>query len=129
MSALKECEICGSTKRVYFNRYSKKEGLKILLCEKCKDKFDRENIQERLTDVKQACDFRDWKSADMSEAFWIHLGEYQKRPNRYSLNIMLRALYWAHHADHGLGNSFENALKWCGIDWVKEKKRTDLPEK
>lgn len=122
----KKCEVCGSDNRVYQKRYI--DGNDVWVCDDCKTKFDHDEIEKRLGSVEKACDFKDWKSSDMSEAFWIHLGKYQKHPNRYSLTIMLRAFTWACHADHGLSNSFSNAMKWCGIDWVKEKNRKDLPE-
>lgn len=124
----KKCAVCGTDKHVYFQRFYEKEQGNVWRCSNCKTKFDQADIEKRLIKVERACDFKDWESSDMSEAFWIHLGRYQKHPNRYSLSIMLRALMWAYHADHGLSNSFDNALKWCGIDWVKEKNRDDLPE-
>jgi hypothetical protein len=34
---------------------------------------------------------------------------------------MRNAYSWAMHADHGLSNSFHNALKWAKIDIWKEK--------
>ena len=128
MSIFDKCELCGSTERI-FRRYSEEYRKKLYLCPECRKKCKTTDIENKLVNVKTVDGFKGWSSEDLSEAFWIHLGKYQKRPNRYSLNIMIRALLWAAHADHGLSNSFSNALEWCNIDWGKERKRTDLPEK
>lgn len=125
----KKCAVCGTYEDVYYTRFSEKEQQNVSMCETCKTKHDKDLIEKRLVQVESARDFKEWSSEDMSEAFWIHLGKYQKRPNKYSLSIMIRAFTWACHADHGLSNSFDNAMRWCGIDWANEKNRTDIPEK
>lgn len=96
------------------------------LCPRCIRKT--KTINGRLDDVKQASDFKEWDSRDLSEAFWIHFIEYQKRPNLKSLKIMLRAIAWAAHADHGLSNAFNHAIRWSGLVLYREEQREDLPE-
>lgn len=98
------------------------------VCKECREKKKKERIENDLKGVQRADDFKHWKKEDMSEAFWIHLGKYQKHPNKKSLNIIYRAWLWAVHDDHGLANSFHNALKWCGLDLNIEIDRDDLPE-
>lgn len=119
------CNDCG--KKAISMSFSKKDNAYIFLCDECRQKRRNDEIEERLKKVTQAYDFKDWTPKDMSEAFWIHLGIYQKRPNKYSLNVMSRAFAWACHDNHGLSNSFSHALKWCGIDMYSERKK-DLPE-
>lgn len=104
------------------------DGKSVTVCGECNDKIERDRIDEKLKDVTEACDFKNWKMRDMSEAFWMHLARYKKCPNRKSLQIMNRALLWAVHADHGLSNSFYHALDWVGLNLHKELKREDLPE-
>lgn len=58
----------------------------------------------------------------MSELFWINLGKYIKEPNRRSLELMAIAYAWACHDNHGLSNSFKNAMKWAGVDLRKEQR-------
>ena len=74
-----------------------------------------DQIRQRGTTVIEAADFKTWKMKDMSELFWTHLGIYVKEPNKESARLMICALDWAVHADHGLFNSFTHALKWAKI--------------
>lgn len=116
------CADCGGKAYTRFN-----EGT-LCLCWSCIRERERKEVMRKGEEVKRISDFSAWDMGDMSELFWSHLGIYQKTPNKHSLSIMERAIMWAHHADHGLSNSFENALRWCGIDLYKEVKRTDIPE-
>lgn len=117
------CSVCGKTaSRIYCD----KDGDK---CPDCHERLKNESITNRLEDVKQASDFEEWNSRDLSEAFWIHFIEYQKRPNKHSLAVINRAIAWAAHADHGLSNSFNHAVRWSGLKLYEESKREDIPEK
>ena len=104
------------------------DGKYVDLCPKCEEKHHYETIEENLKSVEKPNHFKGWDHGDMSDAFWHHLGIYQKHPNQKSLSVMKNAWYWACHDSHGLSSSFTHALKWCGIDLFKEMKRTDLPE-
>lgn len=121
------CVYCGA--QSYSSSYVKEMGGYVVLCKLCRKKLKQKDIEEKLKDVSRASDFKSWSKEDMSEAFWIHLGKYQKAPNRESLVVMYRALLWAHHDDHGLSNSFSHALEWCGINIDVEWERKDLPER
>lgn len=81
-----------------------------------------------LDTIHHASDFESWSSEQLSDAFWAALIEYQKRPNRRSLEIISCALSWSCHADHGLSSSFCHALEWCGFDIYDEAHRDDLPD-
>lgn len=121
-----KCYFCGE--HTITSRYCKETEGYVPICDDCEDRRDRAKIEEQLKSVHRASDFKDWKKRDMSEAFWIHLGKYQKHPNKHSLAIIRRAYLWACHDDHGLSNSFYNAMKWCKLDLSTESERTDLPE-
>ena len=125
-----KCVICGKeTNSVKTDKENNSLKFLCVSCEVEEKKREKRNvIEENLKSVNAASDFKEWKKEDLSEAFWIHLGRYQKMPNRRSLEIMYRAYMWAVHDDHGLSNSFSNALKWCGINILKEINREDLPE-
>lgn len=96
------------------------------VCTDCAKRIRSEKIEAELKNVHRASDFSSWKKEDMSEAFWMHLIRFQKCPNKHSLSVMKTAFHWACHADHGLSNSFSNALNWCGID-LFEQSIKDLP--
>lgn len=98
------------------------------VCWKCYKEHKSDDLEKRLNSINKTSDFKDWEMRDMSEAFWIHLGKYQKNPNKKSLGIITMAYGWACHADHGLSNSFRHALDWCSLNISMESKRTDLPE-
>lgn len=119
------CEFCGS-KDSYrtFIPYIMKEAY---VCWDCEDKFKEKEVDAKLETVRNAEDYAGWKRQDLSEAFWLHLGKYQKCPNQRSLSIMRTALLWAYHDAPGLANSFYHALKWSGIILEKELERKDLP--
>lgn len=104
------------------------DGKKETVCWNCYKAHKNDDIEKRLKDIKNTSDFSGWDMRDMSEAFWMHLGKYQQRPNKKSLNILRLAYGWACHADHGLSNSFRHALDWCRIKFSQENKRTDLAE-
>ena len=106
----------------------KEDGKWIEVCTECWKKREAKRIEGALETVNHPSDFRTWKMDDMSEAFWMHLARYKKKPNRKSLDVMNQAFLWACHADHGLSNSFYHALKWCGIDLHTEQGRKDLPD-
>lgn len=121
-----KCEFCGKHTRSYSRKWI--DGNPFIICDECQKKEKAEKIERDLEAVKNPEDFKTWKKADMSEAFWVHLGRYKKKPNKRSLEVMYVALLWAYHDDHGLSNSFSHALKWCGIDLFAEQQRKDLPE-
>lgn len=114
-------EICGS-------RLETIDGKLVDICSECSKKRRYATIETNLQSVEKPYHFKDWDHGDMSDAFWLHLGRYQKHPNQKSLSVMKNAWFWACHASHGLSSSFTHALDWCGIDLFKELKRTDLPE-
>lgn len=98
------------------------------LCDKCHQKRDEDRLNEQAKELKKCSDFKEWKSRDMSELFWIHLGRYVKEPNAESFRYMEMAYRWACHADHGLSNSFRHAMKWANIDMLIEYKRWQYEE-
>lgn len=101
-----KCGICGKTTNQSVNGE--------VICSECEQKRKEKELMEKGDTVKCDADFKDWKMADMSELFWIHLGIYVQNPNQRSAEILCHALNWAAHADHGLCNSFHHALKWAG---------------
>lgn len=107
------CEDCGEYTHTCYGD--------VHLCEKCYDKREQERIIEQSEGLKETSDFAQWDSGDMSELFWIHLGRYVKEPNAESIKYMTMAFYWACHDNHGIANSFSNALKWAGIDLFAER--------
>lgn len=117
------CTNCGTTNARSWTSFKSRA-----VCVECYEKLKKAKILLAGNNIRQASDFKEWESQDMSELFWLHLGIYQKRPNQKSLSIMYSAFLWACHADHGLSNSFNNALKWCKIDLFTEQQRKDLPE-
>ena len=120
-----KCEFCGGY--TCTSTYVKKVGKSVPICDNCEDRLKQEEISARLREVQKAENFSSWSKKDLSEAFWLHLGIYKKHPNKRSLRIIEMAFHWACHDDHGLANSFNHAMKWCGIDLYAEFKRTDLP--
>jgi hypothetical protein len=115
-------------KEVNISSYKEVDGKYVTLCLECSKKHHYEIIERNLEAVEKPYHFKEWDHGDMSDAFWLHLGIYKKRPNKKSLSVMKNAWYWACHASHGLSSSFTHALKWCGIDLFTELERTDLPE-
>ena len=93
------------------------------LCKECRELFRQEQVLEKSKTLQKASDFKQWDSGDMSELFWIHLGKYVKTPNRESLYYMELAYRWACHDNHGISNSFYNAMKWAGINLREEERR------
>ena len=93
----------------------------IFCCFDCYKASKQNKIEIAAKDIEKPVDFKGWSKDDLSEIFWIHLGRYVKRPNKYSLSLMQRAYSWAMHDDHGLSNSFRHALDWAKIDIWKEK--------
>lgn len=122
-----KCIYCGNDTCSY-SFVKEKDGY-YPVCGECKRKKYSESVDARLPSVTNPRDFRSWTKEDMSEAFWLHLGRYARHPNRYSLSVIGMAFRWACHDDHGLSNSFANAMRWCGIDLFTEESRTDLQEK
>lgn len=120
-----KCEFCGGY--TCTSTYVKKVGKSVPICDNCEDRFKQEEIAGKLENVQKTENFSSWSKKDLSEAFWLHLGIYKKCPNRRSLRIIEMAFHWACHDDHGLANSFNHAMKWCGLDLYTEFERTDLP--
>ena len=123
---MENCEFCG--KKTHTLCFNENLGRYAHTCRECREKQYEEKVEAKAETVQRPADFKTWSKQDMSEAFWLHLGRYKKKPNRKSLNVMYTALLWAYHDDHGLSNSFKHALKWCGIDLYAEMEREDLPE-
>ena len=92
--------------------------------------MERISFLESSIKKEQIClaDIREWSSSDLSQFFWNNLIEFQKHLNKGSISRMKLALAWAAHADHGLSNSFCNALRWCHIDLYADGKRDDIPD-
>lgn len=111
------CEACGkitTNSSIHFE-YG------IVCSGNCYDWLREKKLEAAAKAIEKPSDFKEWEGQNMSEIFWIHLGKYVKHPNKYSLSLMRNAYSWAMHADHGLSNSFRNALKWAKIDIWKEK--------
>ena len=121
-----KCDMC--KKETYGRIGADVNGKHMMLCSECYNKNKYETIERRLEKVERPFHFKDWDHGDMSDAFWLHLGRYQKHPNQKSLSVMKNAWYWACHDSHGLSSSFTHALDWCGIDLFAELERKDLPE-
>ena len=86
--------------------------------------MDKNQICEKSRKIVRANDFMNWELRDMSELFWMKLGEYVKNPTSEALILMLRAWEWACHSDHALANSFTHAIHWAGItDWWEEAEK------
>ena len=110
------CIDCGNKTNTYYSGIGP-------LCKDCYKKRDHEKILKAYENVTKCSDFKDWKGRDLSELFWIHLGKYVKEPNAKSFEVMEMAYRWACHADHGLSNSFRNAMNWAGIDLLTDWKK------
>lgn len=95
----------------------------ICICDDCYKDREQKRIIEKSHQLKHPSDFKEWKSSDMSELFWIHLGKYIKNPNEESIRYMTMAWHWACHDNHGLANSFDHALKWAGINLLEERRK------
>lgn len=109
------CEVC--KKAAWSTTSYRKGNIKYsAVCDDCYDKLEEERISKMCDSITEAADFKSATKADLSEAFWTHLGIYQKRPNKKSFKILQNAWLWAVHDDHGLANSFTHALKWVGVD-------------
>ena len=112
------CKDCGEYTTTLCSSYGYVE-----LCDQCAHKRDQSRIAQSAQSVKEPCDFESWDSGDMSELFWMHLGKYVKEPNAESCRYMMLAFHWACHDNHGIANSFDNALKWAGIDLFAEHQK------
>ena len=123
---MSKCDMCN--KETWSRISADVNGKHMMLCSECHEKNHYATIETNLQSVEKPYHFKDWDHGDMSDAFWLHLGIYNKRPNKKSLSVMTNAWYWACHASHGLSSSFSHALKWCGIDLFAELERKDLPE-
>lgn len=83
-----------------------------------------ERFLDKSKTIKRPGDFKSWDLRDMSELFWMKLGEYVKHPTFEAFLLMLRAWEWAVHEDKALANSFTHALKWCKINtWWEEAEK------
>lgn len=112
------CFDCGKQTHTEYGKY---DGAP--LCDECYNRRYQKELNNRSKDLQEASDFSTWKGRDMSELFWMHLGEYVKEPNEHSLSLMNMAYRWACHDNHGLANSFSNALKWAKINLHTEERR------
>lgn len=115
---MRKCEDCGCEAHTTWGSFG---GAR--LCFPCAEKRKQAQVIEKSAEIKHAYDFKTWDHGDMSELFWIHLGKYVKNPNEESISYMYMAYLWACHDSHGLSNSFQNALKWAGIDIYTELNR------
>lgn len=112
------CVDCGGQTCTSYGKYGG-----AALCSNCYQKRYQSELNERSNCVNEPSDLSTWKSTDMSELFWMHLGKYVKDPNERSLVIMSMAYRWACHDNHGLANSFSNAMKWVGINLLTEERK------
>lgn len=110
---MEKCVDCGE------HAYTRYGGT--YLCKDCRKRREQERIIKKSETLISPGDFKTWDSGDMSELFWIHLGRYVKEPNAESIKYMTMAFLWACHDNHGIANSFRNALKWAGIDLFTEQ--------
>ena len=109
------CEDCGEyTHTCYGN---------VHLCENCYEKRERERIIEQSKELKETSDFETWDSGDTSpeENPKEAISFLAARLDAESIKYMTMAFYWACHDNHGIANSFSNALKWAGIDLFAER--------
>lgn len=109
------CVDCGEHTHSYYGNTP--------LCRECYHKREQTRVLEKSKTVESCSDFKEWDSGDMSELFWIHLGRYVKEPTEEGYRYMRMAFAWACHDNHGIANSFDNALKWAGINLWEEEKR------
>lgn len=123
---MEKCEFCG--RPAGGREFVKNIERRAWVCRDCYKKQEALRISRQLETVNHAVDFKPWEKRDMSEAFWMHLGIYVKRPNQRSLSVINAAYLWAVHDDKGLANSFHHAMQWAKIDLFAEQERTDLPE-
>lgn len=112
------CVDCGGHTHTSYGKY---DGA--ALCDECYIKRYQNELDERSKDLKESSDLSTWGGKDMSEMFWMNLGRYVKEPNERSLTLISMAYRWACHDNHGLANSFSNALKWAKINLHAEEKR------
>lgn len=106
------CVDCGNQTNTYYGREC--------LCPDCRKKRRQAEIIKQSGALRKPKDLEPWSGRDMSELFWLHLGRYVKEPNPESLRYMELCYCWACHADHGLSNSFRNAMNWAHIDLYTE---------
>ena len=112
------CVDCGGHTCTSYGKYNGEA-----LCSECYKKRYQNELDERSQDLIEPSDFSAWKDRDMSELFLMHLGNYVKEPNEHSFSLISMAYRWACHDNHGLANSFSNALKWAKINLRAEEKR------
>lgn len=112
------CVDCGGHTSTIYGKY---DG--IPLCRECYHKRYQAELDAQSENLKKASDLSKWKSNDMSELFWMHLGKYINEPNERSLSIIGMAYRWACHDNHGLANSFSNAMRWAKINLLTEEKK------
>lgn len=93
------------------------------LCRACTEKRNQERIAERGKSLKDFTDLANWTSKDLSELFWMHLGQYVKEPTAEGYDILSLVYRWASHDDFGLASSFKHALDWAKVDLLVERKR------
>lgn len=111
-----QCIDCGGATNTYYSKIGP-------LCDHCYQKRDEDRLEHQAKKLSECSDFKTWTMRDMSELFWLHLGRYVKEPNAESFRYMEMAYRWACHADHGLSNSFNHAMRWANIDMFTECER------
>ena len=112
------CVDCGKETHTSYGKYNNDA-----LCDACYKQRYHNELEEQSKSLQCTSDFKNWRSGDMSELFWLHLGRYVKEPNEHSLRIIAMAFRWACHDNHGLANSFSNAMKWAKIDLHVEERK------
>lgn len=94
------------------------------LCSSCREERRKTEKQQEIILRSQAIhepkDLSGWSGRDMSELFWITLGEYTKEPTEARLSLMRTIYYWACHANHTLLNSMVHALNWANVSLFKD---------
>lgn len=118
------CAGCGGPATTIWGEFGN-----VPLCDSCVSRRRQADLDGKAEGVRAPADFAAWSHEDMSELFWKCLGRYVKEPYERGAALMNMALLWACHDDHGLANSFRNALDWAGVDLFAEQARWSAARK
>ena len=66
--------------------------------------------------IKKANEFKGCSHKEIADFFWNELGSYVKNPMFQTLQNMKYAYLLSIHDDHELAKTFEDAMKWSGIE-------------
>ena len=81
------CDFCNNL--AWLIERKKINGEYVNICSECDKKIHNDEIEQNLSVVTNARDFKNWDSSDLTDAFWMHLGRYKNHPNKKSLKICL----------------------------------------